>query len=88
MLRPLALEAFEIAFSNELAERKLPWLLLLGGQGNEFLWIQSQLARHLNFRVAQLEPAPRVKPRLKFWWNFSHSNRIYVDVEIADVGGK
>ena len=66
----------------------LPWLLILGGQGTEFLWLQSQLASHLNFRVAQLEPVSCVKPMLKFRRNFSHENRIHVEGKIVGGGAK
>src|SRR6266849_5921408 len=53
--RSLAMKPFPVALRNKLREGELPGLLPMVGEPAEFLWVQTQFARHLDMQVAQVK---------------------------------
>src|SRR6516162_11455180 len=64
-IRPLFTKALEIKLANELRQRQLPWLLVMVVQLPELFWVHPKFACHLHVLMRQVEPAPRVDPRLQ-----------------------
>jgi hypothetical protein len=56
------MKSFHVALGNELREWELPGLVPMVGEPTEFLWVQSQLAGHLDMQIAQAKPLLGFRP--------------------------
>ena len=57
-------EPLAIDVRDEDSQWSLPRFLSVIGETAELLWVQTKLPCHLNMRVRQVVPFPRVNPRL------------------------
>src|SRR6266851_8295561 len=70
--RSLAVKPLHVALGNELREREFPGLLPMGGKPAEFLRVQTELTRHLDMQIAQVQPPLGFRPGVEAGFGLLH----------------
>jgi hypothetical protein len=66
------MKSFSVALGDELREWGLPGLLTMVGEPTEFLWVQPQLACHLDMQIAQVKPLLGFRPGAEAGFRLLH----------------
>jgi len=73
-IRLIFAEPLALQMRNELWKGKLPWLLPMVRKFSELLWVQAELARHLDMGMREVKTLPCIDPDLQVTRNsdFGH----------------